>query len=192
MSFDDSPLGSLRALSHPLRLRILKLLEASGPLTATQVAQRVEASPSNCSFHLRVLAREGFITEAPGGSGRARPWRLVPQVVDVDVDTLDDDGRAQLRHAVVALVEQYRRTTLEWLDRRDELPADWRQAATSRQMLLRLTAAELTEINDRISELFAPFVDRVGDDPHTPDDARSVAVTLATLPVLPTTPERDS
>ena len=34
-------------------------------------------SPSNCSFHLRQLAKYGFVEEAEGGTGRQRPWRAV-------------------------------------------------------------------------------------------------------------------
>jgi hypothetical protein len=32
-------------------------------------------SPANCAFHLRTLAKYGFVEEAGGGKGRERPWR---------------------------------------------------------------------------------------------------------------------
>jgi hypothetical protein len=32
-------------------------------------------SPTNCAFHLRTLAKYGFVEEAGGGKGRERPWR---------------------------------------------------------------------------------------------------------------------
>ena len=32
-------------------------------------------SPANCAFHLRTLAKYGFVEEAGGGRGRERPWR---------------------------------------------------------------------------------------------------------------------
>lgn len=191
MSFNEADsgvdsLGSLRALSHPLRLRIIQLLEGEGPLTATQVAERLGDTPSNCSFHLRVLARAGFIVEAPRAPetlGRARPWALVPRTVDVQIDELGDDGRAQLRAAVSAAADQFREHALAWLDRRSELSEEWREASTSRQLLLRLTAAELREINDRITDLLEPYVERLGEEPVP--GGRAVAVTIATLPVLP-------
>jgi DNA-binding transcriptional ArsR family regulator len=66
----------LRAIAHPLRLRILDVMALCGPLTATEVAALVGHSPANCSWHLRQLARYGFITEAGDGSGRRRPWRM--------------------------------------------------------------------------------------------------------------------
>ena len=47
-------------------------------------------SPSNCSFHLRQLAKYGFVEEAEGGTGRQRPWQLVHigmRFTDVQEDT---------------------------------------------------------------------------------------------------------
>src|SRR5690606_6701644 len=54
---------ALRALAHPLRIRLLEELAIGGELTATQAAERVDESPANCSWHLRQLARYGFVEE---------------------------------------------------------------------------------------------------------------------------------
>ncbi|HXC45240.1 MAG TPA: helix-turn-helix domain-containing protein, partial [Solirubrobacteraceae bacterium] len=66
---------TMRALSHPVRLALIETLGLAGPLTATQAGERIGESPTTCSFHLRQLAKYGFVEEAGGGSGRARPWR---------------------------------------------------------------------------------------------------------------------
>src|SRR5690242_11892051 len=68
----------LRALAHPRRMEILDLLIAEGPLTASECAVRLEDSAASCSYHLRQLARYGFVEEAEGGHGRNRPWQWVP------------------------------------------------------------------------------------------------------------------
>ncbi len=67
----------LRAVSHPVRLAILEHLTVEGPMTATALGTRIGESPANCSWHLRKLAEHGFVEEAPGGTGRQRPWRAV-------------------------------------------------------------------------------------------------------------------
>ncbi|MEV4626001.1 helix-turn-helix domain-containing protein [Micromonospora sp. NPDC049523] len=69
----------LRAMAHPLRLRILDAVALFGPATATEISEQVGESPANCSWHLRQLARYGFVEEAGGGTGRQRPWRIVLQ-----------------------------------------------------------------------------------------------------------------
>src|SRR3954454_18748236 len=67
---------AMRALAHPVRLALLEALTDAGPLTATEAGEKVGESPANASFHLRQLAKYGFVEEAEGGTGRRRPWRL--------------------------------------------------------------------------------------------------------------------
>lgn len=66
---------AMRALAHPLRWALLEALNHAGTLTATQASEMLGESPANCAFHLRTLAKYGFVEEAGGGKGRERPWR---------------------------------------------------------------------------------------------------------------------
>src|SRR3954465_2595175 len=66
----------LQALAHPVRMAIIEQLSISGPLTATELADRLDETPANCSWHLRKLAKFGFVEEAEGGTGRQRPWQV--------------------------------------------------------------------------------------------------------------------
>ena len=69
-------IAGLRALSHPVRLRMLGLLRTEGPATATSLAQRLDLNTGATSYHLRQLAQHGFIEEDPErGTGRDRWWR---------------------------------------------------------------------------------------------------------------------
>ncbi len=61
---------------HPVRAALLGLLATSGTVTSTEAARRLELSSGITSFHLRRLARDGRIEEAPARDRRARPWRL--------------------------------------------------------------------------------------------------------------------
>ena len=53
------------ALSQETRLRLLRLLVVSGPdgIAAGVLAEKVEASPSNVSFHLKELERAGLVSQ---------------------------------------------------------------------------------------------------------------------------------
>ena len=66
---------AIRALAHPVRWALLEALSQAGTLTATQASEMLGESPANCAFHLRTLAKYGFVEEAGGGRGRERPWR---------------------------------------------------------------------------------------------------------------------
>jgi hypothetical protein len=41
-----------------------------------KAGERVGENPANASFHLRQLAKYGYVVEAGGGTGRQRPWKL--------------------------------------------------------------------------------------------------------------------
>lgn len=67
---------ALRALAHPLRLRLLAVASSEGTITTTSASEHTGESSANCSFHLRLLARYGFLEAAGGRDRRERPWRL--------------------------------------------------------------------------------------------------------------------
>src|SRR5260221_5526260 len=68
---------ALRALAHPARIAIMQHLALEGPATATECADIAGMSPSACSYHLRALAKYGFVEEVPsvGLDRRHRTWR---------------------------------------------------------------------------------------------------------------------
>src|SRR6202046_5824535 len=67
---------TMRALTHPVRVAMLEALTLGGAMTATELGEQIGESPTTCSFHLRQLAKYGWVEEAGGGKGRSRPWRL--------------------------------------------------------------------------------------------------------------------
>ncbi|AYF77775.1 ArsR family transcriptional regulator [Nocardia yunnanensis] len=70
--------AALRLLAHPLRRRIEEQLRA-GPVNATSLAQALGESTGATSYHLRQLARHGFVEEAAElSTGKQRWWRAVP------------------------------------------------------------------------------------------------------------------
>ena len=72
-------LDALRLLAHPLRRRIEKELRR-GPVTATSLARALGESTGLTSYHLRELARHGFVEEVPElRRGRERWWQFAPK-----------------------------------------------------------------------------------------------------------------
>jgi DNA-binding transcriptional ArsR family regulator len=56
----EGEIARLRALAHPLRLRMLSLLTASA-MSAAEVARELDITHANASYHLRLLAVAGLI-----------------------------------------------------------------------------------------------------------------------------------
>ena len=92
---------TLRALSHPVRLALIEELTIGGALTATELGERIGESPTTCSFHLRQLAKYGFVEEAGGGKGRARPWRMTSIGMSFG-ETRDNDPEYEIASRALA------------------------------------------------------------------------------------------
>jgi DNA-binding transcriptional ArsR family regulator len=177
---------TFRALGHPVRLALLEALVIEGPLTATEAAERIGESPTTCSFHLRQLARYGFVEEAGGGKGRARPWRL--STFGMQSANVHDDPETEI--AATAFAGLMRDRQLEryrtWLDTRASYPREWREAANSGDYLFWLTPEELTELNRELAEILIPRArERLTDPEARPAGAVPVELLLLTYPVAP-------
>jgi hypothetical protein len=161
---------AMRAMAHPVRMALLELLSAAGTLTATQASDVLGESPANCAFHLRTLAKYGFVEEAGGGRGRERPWRKVP--MRISISSSQDDPQAVAAAEVVgrAWTERWMDRARRALDRGRDWPEGWADAVQSNGSQLFLTPAELEQIGEEFLALLDRYVDR--DDPaKRPDGA---------------------
>ena len=71
---------ALKALSHPVRLRMLGLLRADGPATASSLALRLGLNSGATSYHLRQLHQHGYVVDdTERGNGRDRWWKAAHQ-----------------------------------------------------------------------------------------------------------------
>jgi DNA-binding transcriptional ArsR family regulator len=155
MSFDRSLTltdpRAMRALAHPTRLALLDHLHATGQATATECGAAVGDSPSSCSYHLRALAKWGFVEEADGGVGRERPWRPSAARIEFEGDGLE---ATVLRDELVGRQQERLRTALR---REHELPRVWRRATQTSAATLSLTPSELVDLGERFDALLEEF-----------------------------------
>src|ERR1700739_4020041 len=121
---------TMRALAHPARIALWQHLLLAGPATATECAPYAGLSPSACSYHLRQLARFGFVEqdEAAAANGRARPWRLV--VTKDTIEDLDDPVAAMAARLLDNTIEErWQEVRRRYEAVKQEYPAQWRRAA---------------------------------------------------------------
>lgn len=171
--------NDLKAVAHPLRMAILETLTLHGPMTATELGERLGENPSNCSWHLRKLAQHGFVAEAGGGTGRQRPWRAAHIGMRWDDGGAPDDD-ADLSVAGLALTQllldrEQARLVAAIQQRPDDDPA-WRDASTIAQSMAWLTADELAEINEAVTELILSHRERLEQPGLRPAGSRLCAL----------------
>jgi DNA-binding transcriptional ArsR family regulator len=140
---------ALRAFAHPVRLQIMEELAKAGQATATELAERIDESAANCSWHLRQLAQYGFIEEAGGGSGRQRPWKIT---VQSNRWGRPEKGQIELARAGDAatevIVDREVAAYRAWLAARHAAPDNWRDASFLDQSWDWMTAEELAAFKE--------------------------------------------
>jgi DNA-binding transcriptional ArsR family regulator len=167
---------ALRALAHPTRLKLVGLLRLQGPLTATQAARELGETPQRCTFHLGQLAKYGLVEEAGGGRGRERPWRATAFFTSWPNVMTEQEAAAagQLLESVVA--ELHFEAVMGWIERKDEEPQEWQEAAQLNDTVLYLTPGELEELGRDIWSLFEPYMARGERADVRPEGARPVTI----------------
>ncbi|WP_052849558.1 winged helix-turn-helix domain-containing protein [Streptomyces avicenniae] len=148
---------SLRGLAHPLRMTLLDHLTLEGPATATGLAARVGESSGTVSWHLRHLARHGFITEDTGrGTRRERWWRVVEEAKVLDTAEFRGDPEASGALSLY-LQETVRRQFARVTDYLGEAwDEDWQRAgAVVEWRDLRLDPAGLRALQEELLAVLA-------------------------------------
>jgi hypothetical protein len=143
----------MRALAHPARIAIWSHIGLRGSVTATECAGVAGLSPSACSYHLRTLAKYGFIEEdrAAAANGRERPWRarLLAFTLKDEPDS-SPAGRVASRLLVENLRASSEEVRTRYLDRQSEYPADWRAASGETFSAAHVTPDELNELRTKV------------------------------------------
>jgi len=152
----------LRALSHPLRQRIMGEFDVLGHARAADLAEALGEPANSVSFHLRALAKAGIIEEAPelARDRRDRVWKQT-----FDSFTIDED---------IPGVEQYLKPYIDWLQQmifRASRSGDKDSSASVQQA--RLTVTEMRELADEVYAVITrrvnASVEAIRQDPHNPE-----------------------
>lgn len=172
-------------MAHPLRLALLERLYTHGAATATELAEHVGESAANCSWHLRQLARYGFVEEAGGGKGRQRPWRAV-----IESRTWGhSDAAGELAIAGDAMSEvlfEHEVAALRaWVRWRRGDPPEWQDAVMVSQWMTWLTVDELREFRTLVNDFLMHRTAARVELADRPPDARMVRFFGWAIPAEP-------
>ena len=171
----------LRAMAHPMRMQILGSLRADGPATSAILARRLRTDSGQTSHHLRLLARYGFVVDAPelgrGARGRERWWKASAPSSRWE-DNLGPDAADAVAAFEAASRQVWEQAAVRYRAQADigEWGDDWRAAAGGGDYLVRTTPAGLTALREQITALI---------DQHEAagqDETESVLVVLQMYP----------
>jgi hypothetical protein len=149
---------ALEALAHPVRLELINHLMSAGPATASACARAVGDTPSNCSYHLRVLAQVGLVGEVASADGRERPWEALITGFDTGSDGSSEKMTPQESRLLAVSLQRDQRLVRDYMARRDGEPSRWREADFYGSYTLALTPAELSDLSTRLDALLRPYI----------------------------------
>lgn len=181
---------ALRAMAHPLRVRLYYALSAESPSTASRLAAQVGESPALVSYHLRQLAAHDFVEHVlpsddgdalpaadtgdtgdrastnrsgpgPGRDHRERWWRPTSRGFTYSpASATSPEARTAARSLQAVALDNQVTRLTDFLDHPDDWSTEWRRAAFSSDTLLRLTAPELDEFSTELHELLTRWAER--------------------------------
>ena len=192
MSSDSRPegrvldAGALRALAHPLRVRLYDLLSQYGPQTASGLASLTGESTGATSYHLRALAAHDLIREVAGrGTARERWWERPKGAVTLVNPEMaaTASGRAVMDAVHSETLTLRQQQLMSFVTHGWEEDEKWLDKSLISTASARLTVEQMAELADRLQSVIAETVDRYRD--QAGDGLRVVTMRADVFP-LPT------
>lgn len=176
-----SDAAALRAVTHPLRARMLGSLRVDGPATASELGRRFGESSGTTSYHLRLLEKFGFIELDPEQpNARDKRWRALHMYTgwsDAEAEKNPELGeavRAMRQRQLTNVVE----ATGTFEDERGRWSEEWLDASGHGDYALRLRPESLRELRERLTAIVHELRDREAEA----DGTEMVRVFFAAFP----------
>lgn len=174
----------IKALTHPLRIRLIDLLRGGRELTATEAAEATGESVASCSFHLRQLAKFGFV-EPGERRGREKPWRGVAGSVTLDASPDDRESYSAVMAAARAFLAQSVSDIERWMERSVDDDPEWTESSHQRHAGFWATKEEYAEVAAELGRILDRFAGRDSDPSQRPAGARHARLLAALWTELP-------
>ena len=180
----------VRALAHPLRLRMLESL-SDGPATASMLARELGESSGATSYHLRALAAAGLIIEdLERRKGRERWWKRDPDRIGLISSAPAEDPEydaavAQLESAMIGRDEDALRRYIHQRGE-DEHSDSWRETAFIGGWMVYATQEEVNELSEYVVRWLR------GRQRPEQERERGTPLVYVTYRALPQTPTAES
>lgn len=176
-------LEALKALAHPRRQAMLQHLELHGPATSATLARALDLNTGATSYHLRELARHGFVQDIPErAQGRERWWRAVRRDLRFPRRSRQDPRTRAVvdemnRLAFASDLELFARAQLDADER-----GDWADALPCSRGTIHVTPGELRDFFEEYIALLNRYKRPEGE---LPPGARTMLTRFLAFPAPP-------
>jgi DNA-binding transcriptional ArsR family regulator len=155
----DAP--TLKALAHPMRVQMLRILQLRDEVSVTSLAGELGETTGATSYHLRQLARHGLVEQCPSPEGESRQkwWRLA--VDQIHMSGFDFMANDETREAVSFLLREYTadrsRKLTNWYATATQWPEAWQRASSDADGSLDLNPTQTRALADEMAALLLRY-----------------------------------
>ncbi len=180
--------SALKALAHPLRVRIYDLLSERGPQTASTLAALIGETSGATSYHLRALAAHDLIREVPDrGTARERWWERPKGRINMPgpAEAMSPSNRAAAQIVTTEFLRLRHQTLMDYVNRPEsEQPEGWRDAGLIMTTTLDITAEQMAALQQELTAIVDAAVERYRGQESLPGTRRvSLRAEVFDLPV---------
>lgn len=181
--------SALKALAHPLRVRIYDLLSERGPQTASSLAALIGETSGATSYHLRALAAHDLIREVPDrGTARERWWERPKGRINMPgpAESMSPSSRAAAQIVTTEFLRLRHQTLMEYINRPEsEQPDGWKDAGLVMTTMLDITPEQMAALKQELTALVDAAVERYRGQESLPGARRvSLRAEVFDLPVV--------
>jgi DNA-binding transcriptional ArsR family regulator len=178
----------LKAISHPLRVRILYELTTVAGARASDLAREIGVQANLVSFHLRQLAKYGLVEEAPelARDKRERVWRVSSTAgISTSLSAVANEPGGE------AAIQVWKRESAAWahmvIDHAYAQDVHSPDIYSISDVPMRLTTAQARELATEITALLRRWVHQGSqvDEKAVKDEPRKTYLALTVLQPYP-------
>jgi DNA-binding transcriptional ArsR family regulator len=164
--------AALKAMAHPLRVQMMRILQLRKRASVTSLAAELGETTGATSYHLRQLAKFGFVeefepdddaddTETHGAGRKQRWWRM--SVDQIHMTGFEFMRNADTREAAGFLLREFQadrsRRMANWFATASQWPDEWQRASTDMDGHLELNPKQTRALGDEMAALIRKYND---------------------------------
>lgn len=189
-SYKISDIDQVKALAHPLRLRIIETLAASEPMTTKQVAESLGEKPTRLYHHVDLLEKAGLIRLTHTRQNRGtteKYYEAIARQFRADADLFSEEQSEDQDNAIRSMIRTvFDNTTSELLRLVDTNAAGelLEDEGLLSYVEMHLTQEQIDEVQQKLKETIEHL--QTFDDPEADMDDESLRryrLTLAHYPL---------
>lgn len=176
--------SAMKAFAHPLRMQLYSWLRDHGEATASLLADHLNESTGQTSYHLRQLAKHGFVEEVTSrGTGRERWWRSVGFSMPGHEFAKDPTARPALELMLRTQHQQRAEVVRDWLERSTRESPAWVGASLDNTATVRMSARQMHELSQALLALIHEHSERAKASSTEEGETRVVRCYVDVLPL---------